>query len=186
MKRVIYHHDNQKLWVWDQWASDATVDLFLQQIPWQQNSIQVFGKMHLEPRLTAWFGPAYQYANVRWPQTPWPQFMLDWQERMQRVCGSEFNAVLCNLYRSGNDAMGWHADNEPEIDPACIASLSFGASRTFKIKQRKGDSSFDIELQHGTLLVMENMQSDWLHAVPRRLRVSEPRINFTFRKIVTP
>ena len=186
MKRVIYQHENQRLWVWDQWAGEATVADFLERIPWQQNTIQVFGKMHLEPRLTAWFGPAYQYANVRWPQTPWPDFMLDWRQRIQHECAIELNAVLCNLYRSGNDAMGWHADNEPEIDPACIASLSLGASRTFKIKQRNGDLVFDIELHHGTLLVMEHMQRDWLHAVPRRLRVTEPRINFTFRKIVTP
>lgn len=183
MKRVIYQNQNQQLWIWEHWLANEQVHDWLDRIAWQQNNIKVFGKNYLEPRLTAWFGPQYQYANVRWPLTPWTDSMLALRQQVEAECKAELNAVLCNLYRSGSDAMGWHADNEPEIDPSCIASLSLGATRTFRIKHRKDDLCFDIDLHHGSLLVMEHMQKDWVHAVPRRLKITEPRINFTFRKI---
>lgn len=183
MKHVIYELGNQKLWIDEHWANGAPIQSFIDRIPWRQNSITVFGKTHFEPRLTAWFGPGYQYANVKWPETSWPDFMLEWRERIQLECPIPLNAVLCNYYRTGRDAMGWHSDNEAEIDQRCVASLSLGATRTFKIKHRTLDLHFNIELQDGCLLVMENLQQDWVHAVPRRLRVSEPRINFTFRHI---
>lgn len=34
------------------------------------------------------------------------------QERMESLAGARFNSCLLNLYRDGQDAMGWHSDNE--------------------------------------------------------------------------
>jgi len=93
----------------------------------------------------------------------------------------EFDAVLCNLYRNGQDAMGWHRDNEPQIDPSIIASVSFGASRDFKIRHRTSKETWSVALEHGDLLAMEQLQSDFDHALPRRARVDSPRLNLTFR-----
>ena len=59
-----------------------------------------------------------------------------------------FNSLLLNLYRNGKDAMGFHADNEPELDPkAPIAPLSF-ASRTY-VNQR-GIQGESMSLEPGT------------------------------------
>ena len=91
--------------------------------------------------------------------------------------------MLVNGYRNGQDAMGWHRDNEPEIDTASISSLSLGASRTFKIRDRRTLEVLNIELHHGDLLLMEHLQEDYEHSVPRRKRVQEPRLNFTFRRL---
>ena len=96
------------------------------------------------------------------------------------------NGVLLNYYRDGRDTMGWHADDEPELDPeAPIASLSLGASRTFRLRPRGvAAAPLDLELGDGDLLVMDPpTQRHWQHALPRRLRLREPRLNLTFRKL---
>lgn len=154
-------------------------------IPWQQNAITVYGKEHLEPRLTAWMGPAYAYSNIRWPERPITPPVLGLRDDVQGFCDSApiFNACLFNLYRNGVDSMGWHRDNEPEIDPTCIASVSFGATRDFAIRHRQTKEKWMVSLGHGDLLVMENMQRDFDHALPKRRKVHEPRINLTFRAL---
>lgn len=154
-------------------------------IPWQQNAITVYGKEHLEPRLTAWMGPAYAYSSIRWPKRPLTQEVLELRDAVQGFCDAApvLNACLFNLYRNGVDSMGWHRDNEPEIDPACIASVSFGATRDFAIRHRQTKEKWMVSLGHGDLLVMENMQRDFDHALPKRLKVHEPRINLTFRAL---
>jgi alkylated DNA repair dioxygenase AlkB len=185
MKNILFQSDSQRLWLWSGWAENLRTADFLEQIEWRQNLIRMYGKFYPEPRLTCWFGPAYTYSNIAWDAKVMPDFMQKLNDKIGRICNFEFNAVLCNYYRNGQDAMGWHADNEPEMDGQCIASLSLGVERTFKIKHRTLPLAFNCQLNHGALLVMENMQRDWLHAVPKRLRVSDPRLNFTFRRIAS-
>ena len=151
---------------------------------WRQNDIRVFGQWHKEPRLTAWWGPAYQYANVSWPSQPLDGEVGVLTNRVMQLAGADYNGVLVNGYRDGQDSMGWHRDNEPEIDPTSIASLSLGATRTFKIRDRRSRQVFNVELSHGDLLVMEHLQDVHEHSVPKRKKVSEPRMNFTFRRLV--
>ena len=111
-------------------------------------------------------------------------WIRDLNREVSDAAGFEFNAVLVNGYRNGQDTMGWHRDNEPEIDATCIASVSLGATRTFKIRDRRNQSVLNVELGHGDLLVMENLQDVHEHSVPRRAKVKEPRMNFTFRRLV--
>ena len=151
---------------------------------WRQNDIRVFGQWHKEPRLTAWWGPAYQYANVAWPSRPLDGEVGVLTNRVMQLAGAEYNGVLVNGYRDGQDSMGWHRDNEPEIDTTSIASLSLGATRTFKIRDRRTKHVVDVELGHGDLLVMEHLQDVHEHSVPKRMKVSAPRMNFTFRRLV--
>ena len=165
----------------------ASIDMeaWLDLIPWQQNSIKVYGKEHLEPRLTAWMGPAYRYSSIKWPATPFTaeaqEFVTEVESHIQTP--GYFNACLFNHYRNGQDSMGWHRDNEPEIDAACIASVSFGASRDFVIRHRTTKQKWLVPLHHGDLLIMEHLQDAYAHALPKRLRVSQPRINVTLRRI---
>ena len=171
------HFSQLELSTW--WEQVAGSD-----VGWSQNDIRVFGKWHREPRLTAWWGPTYRYANVHWPERPMHGWIRDLNREVSDAAGFEFNAVLVNGYRNGQDAMGWHRDNEPEIDATCIASVSLGATRTFKIRDRRNQSVLSVELGHGDLLVMENLQDVHEHSVPRRAKVKEPRMNFTFRRLV--
>ena len=106
---------------------------------------------------------------------------------LEGVSKIDFNSVLINLYRSGKDSNGWHADNEKELGKnPVIASLSFGASRFFHLKHRtQKEAKLTFELEHGSLLLMEGgMQENWLHQISKTAREVKPRINLTFRKII--
>jgi len=94
-----------------------------------------------------------------------------------------YNAVLCNLYRNGNDSVGLHADAEPEMGPI-VASVSLGMERVFRLKREDGTVAFSERLPHGSLLIMAgDTQRNFKHEVPKEPHVTQPRINLTFRRI---
>ena len=166
--------------------ADALHSLLLHRTAWQQKSISLFGKTIPQPRLIAWYGERnYQYSGLTLEAQPMPQGIIAIKQRCEQVCQSQFNSVLLNLYRDGQDSMGWHQDNEPElgINPV-IASLSLGASRMFALKHTQSGETIRLELSHGALLVMGGtLQHYWKHALPKTKRPKEPRINLTFRTI---
>ncbi|MBP9129397.1 MAG: alpha-ketoglutarate-dependent dioxygenase AlkB, partial [Steroidobacteraceae bacterium] len=100
------------------------------------------------------------------------------------LTGHCYNSVLLNLYRDGRDGMGWHADDEPELgrEPV-IASVSFGATRRFKLRHRRSRiAACTLDLAHGDLLLMAGVtQHLYLHAVPKTARPVGARVNLTFR-----
>jgi alkylated DNA repair dioxygenase AlkB len=157
------------------------------EIKWQQEEIVLFGRRHLVPRLVAWHGDpgsAYSYSGTAHEPSPWTPTLIAIRQRIEALTGHTFNSVLLNLYRNGSDGMGWHADDEPELgrNPV-IASVSFGATRRFKLRHRKRrDSVTTLELTHGSLLLMAgNTQHAYVHAVPKTAVVSGERINLTYR-----
>ena len=106
---------------------------------------------------------------------------------LSRVDDRHFNSVLANLYRDGQDSMGWHADKEPELGAnPLIVSLSLGGTRRFLLRhKRKGVPGVDLDLEDGSLLWMSGTtQHFWRHAVPKTKRPVAPRINLTFRRIL--
>lgn len=153
-------------------------------VAWRQNTLHLYGKSHLEPRLTAWYGPEYRYSSIRWCAQPFTPQLETLRAELERLTRFPFNAVLINRYRNGRDAMGWHRDNEHEIDQTLIASVSFGATRDFLIRRKGEKKTTSIGLIHGSLLLMHCLQSDYEHALPKRLRVHDERVNLTFRRII--
>lgn len=138
---VIIHDGMSKAHYYPTFYPDIQLDKLVGAIPWQQNKIRVFGKEYNEPRLTAWFGPPYTYSNISWPQADFPQVLEPIKEKLIQTAGFPFNSVLLNLYRDGNDAMGWHRDNEREMDTSLIASVSFGVTRAFRIRRFHGEKN---------------------------------------------
>ena len=158
-------------------------------LPWQQPLVTVYGRQHLTPRLTCWVadpGCSYRYSGQVQEITPWIPVLADLRERLLELLGIRFNSLLLNRYRTGADRMGWHADDEPELDnTAPIASLSLGVPRDLRFRPRhSGEAPFAISLDDGDLLVMDPpTQQNWQHALPSRARVQTERINLTFRVI---
>lgn len=161
--------------------ADALMRQLIQTITWRQNRIRMFGKWLNEPRQTAWFGPAYTYSGIHWEAVAMPQLLAGLAQRLDGGIG--LNAALLNRYRSGSDSMGWHRDNEPEVDQRLIASLSLGATRRFSVKPMGGGAATHVELAHGDALWMWNLQESWQHQVPKTKRNVSDRINLTFRRI---
>jgi alkylated DNA repair dioxygenase AlkB len=159
-------------------------------IAWRQEHIQLWGKQHLQPRLTAWHGDAgshYSYSGLDLTPLAWTPALVTIKRDIEAASGHHYNSVLLNLYRNENDSVGWHSDNEAELgrQPA-IASLSLGATRTFKMrhKRRKDLPVFTLALPSGSLLLMSGpTQACWQHAVEKEKQTTGPRINLTFRHI---
>ena len=165
-------------------------DLFRQlrqELPWEQHNVLIQGREIAQPRLSSWHGEVmHKYsslAHMLVPQ-PWSDALNSLRARIEAITGSRFNSMLANLYRDGNDAIGWHADNEPELGPQpVIASLSLGASRRFDMRHRDAPGKVErIMLEHGSLLVMGGQtQSRWQHSIARTAAPTAERINLTFR-----
>jgi alkylated DNA repair dioxygenase AlkB len=181
--------------LWPDWLPPAEADALLAElhdsIDWETHVIRMFGREVASPRLSCWIGDpgtGYVYSRTRFEPRPWPRALAALRPRIEQACGATFNSVLANLYRNGNDAMGWHSDDEPELGPApVIASLSLGAPRrfVFRPKTPRGPATMELELPHGSLLRMAGAtQRLYQHALPRTARVQTPRINLTFRRIL--
>lgn len=149
------------------------------------------------PRDEAYYGDpgtTYTYSRREYKPVDWIPELLSLKARVEEATPAVayanlnlpklgYNAVLCNLYRSGNDSVGLHADAEPEMGPV-IASISLGAERLFRLKRQDGTVVFAERLPHGSLFIMAgSTQKSFRHEVPKEPDVAQPRINLTFRRI---
>lgn len=170
-------------------VADAAFDALLQEVPYSQHRVRMFGREIPAPRLSAWIGDpgaAYRYSRVRHEPLPWTCTLQSLRERLQDDLGCAFNSVLVNRYRSGADSMGWHADNEAELGPApVIASVSLGATRSIRFRSRSPEAiRLSLALEHGSLLVMAGQtQALYQHAIDKTRTPMAERINLTFRLI---
>jgi alkylated DNA repair dioxygenase AlkB len=154
---------------------------------WREEIIRVRGKWYVVSRKTAWYGDAnYGYSGQVKVAQPWLPILVDIRSVVQEVTGESYNAVLLNYYPDGFSKTGWHSDNQRDLVPgAAIASVSFGATRRFDLRHQDGEKhSIDLE-DRSVLLMSGELQNYWKHSVPVQKKVKEPRINLTFRKMVT-
>jgi len=163
----------------------------MNKIEWQKEVINIYGKACEIPRLSAWYadeGKSYEYSGIKSYGKAWFQELNEIKMEVERRLGLTFNSVLANCYRDGSDSVGWHSDSETELgeDPL-IASVSFGQVRSFKFQHKKNKMfKHTIELPSGSLLYMgSGVQQHWRHQLPKSAKQMTPRINLTFRQLVT-
>ena len=170
---------------------DAAVfwrDQLAESVGWKQPIVRVYGRQHPVPRLTAFLaetGVRYRYSGTQHTGSGWPDWFVPLLKEVKQACFCNFNGCLLNLYRHGDDRMGWHADDEPEIDQSSpIASLSFGASRDFQLRHRhETGNKTSLSLADGDLLIMQSgCQQSWQHCIPQRKKIRTMRLNLTFRR----
>ena len=164
-------------------------ELLEKNIAWKQEGMKMYGKYLDFPRLSAWYGDAgkvYKYSGLVNTPLPFTKELLVIKETIEKKTGKTFNAALLNLYRDGRDSMGWHSDDEKELgNNPVIASLSFGATRTFQLKHKVNKEKRSILLPNNSLLMMQgSTQHFWQHQIPKTAQQLKPRINITFRKIL--
>ena len=183
-----------RLWLREGWLAaelaGAVLERLRREVPWEQKAIRLFGRSILQPRLVAWVGDPealYTYSGLTLDPHPWTPILSALRARASADAGVDYNSVLLNLYRDGNDSMGLHADDERELGPEpVIASLSLGAVRRFVLRPTTpGGERRDLDLPAGSLLVMSaEVQRRYRHGVPKQPAISGARINLTFRRIV--
>ncbi|MBV7440990.1 alpha-ketoglutarate-dependent dioxygenase AlkB [Weeksellaceae bacterium TAE3-ERU29] len=166
--------------------SDNYFNLLKENILWTQESINMYGKQVFFPRLTAWYGDKpYSYSGLTFNPNPWTKELIEIKNKIESIVKTKFNSVLLNLYRNGNDSISWHSDDEKELgENPIIASVNFGATRKFQLKHIHTKEKLEIELTHGSLLIMQGeLQHFWVHQVPKTKKKVNERINLTFRVI---
>lgn len=168
--------------------SDFFFSFLRTKIEWTQESMILYGKKLNFPRLTAWYGDndrPYSFSGITLQPKGWLPELITIKSKIEIVAGTEFNSVLLNLYRNGNDSISWHTDAEPElgINPI-IGSVNFGQARLFQLRHRDTKEKIEIELVHGSALLMKGeLQHHWQHQVPKTSKPMKERINLTFRFI---
>lgn len=168
-------------------ANDLVLARLISETDWRSDTITLWGKQFLQPRLTAWHGDAaYRYSGLTLTPQPFTELQEIIRQAVQTVTGCTFNSVLLNYYRDGRDSMGMHSDDEAElgVDPA-IASVSFGAERVFILRHKSSGERLRLKLSDGSLLLMAgSLQKHWSHGINKTTKVLGPRINLTFRTIL--
>ncbi len=171
-------------------ASADILRRLLAETRWRQDTITLYGKTYLQPRLLAWHGDpqaVYRYSSRTYTPQPWTPLLLDLRDRISDLAGSRFNSVLLNYYRNERDSMGLHADDEPELGrQPVIASLSLGEERVlyFRPKRGRGVGGLDVPLPDGSVLLMRGAtQDNWKHGIRKLARSCGPRLNLTFRMV---
>ncbi|MFT5751648.1 MAG: alkylated DNA repair dioxygenase AlkB [Flavobacteriales bacterium] len=165
----------------------AYYETLLKETLWQQDDIKVFGKVHPQPRLTALYGNnnrPYSYSNISMHPTLFTFALSEIKKSIETTVPHAFTTCLLNLYRDGKDSNGWHSDDEKELGPApIIASVSFGAPRIFKFREKATKKNvYKMELETGSLLLMKGTtQKLWQHQIPKTSKPIGQRINLTFR-----
>ena len=174
--------------VFDELNATQLMDQLQASLTWEPDKLMMFGKLVSTRRKVAWVGDpncSYTYSGMRKIPQNWTSELLFIKTQLEKISQYEFNSCLLNLYHDGDDAMGWHSDNEKELDPKSpIASLSLGAQRKFAFRHKKDKETISLFLESGSALIMyPPTQEYWQHALLKTKTVSDLRINLTFRKI---
>jgi alkylated DNA repair dioxygenase AlkB len=165
----------------NQWQQALT-----QNIDWKNDELIMFGKKIVTGRKVALYADnttTYTYSKQTKQALTWTPELLQLKQIIEVKTAQTFNMCLLNLYHHGKESMGWHSDNESELQHnGSIASLSFGAERKFMFKHKASKKIITLNLEHGSLLLMQgSIQQHWLHQLPPMAKVEASRINLTFR-----
>jgi alkylated DNA repair dioxygenase AlkB len=174
---------------YNQQESDELFKTLFNEIKWRQDKMKIYGKEVNLPRKTAWYGDknkSYTFSGIHLQPEPWTPTLLQVKEKVEKIGKVQFNSVLLNLYRDGNDGISWHTDAETELGKnPVIGSVSFGGTRRFMFRHKYNkELKAEIELTHGSFLLMAGTtQHFWQHQIPKTSKNVQPRINLTFRVI---
>lgn len=166
-------------------AADLYYTTLLNETSWHEYEMPMYDKIVTAPRMVSWYGDTNRPERKSNPN--WPQELLTIREKVENETHLKFNAVLLNLYRNGNDGVGWHSDKTTSTNKDMnIASVTFGETRMFRLRHKfmKHLPQIEIPLYHGSFLLMAgSTNSYWEHQVPKTAREVLPRINLTFRQV---
>jgi alkylated DNA repair dioxygenase AlkB len=169
--------------------ADVFYKKLMENIEWKNDKTMMFGKLIETKRKVGWYGQypfEYTYSKITKKALPWTVELEKLKDICEKQTGETYNSCLLNLYHDGSEGMGWHSDGEKDLKKnGSIASMSFGAVRKFTLKHRETAEKVEVILEHGSLLEMAGTcQTHWLHRLPPTTKVTQPRINLTFRTII--
>jgi len=156
--------------------------------PWNHAPVVMAGREVMQPRLTASYGDLglrYRYSGTINVAHHWTPTLLRIRDLVAKEINQSPNFVLLNMYRDGNDSIGWHSDDERDLgENPTICSLSLGCTRRFMFKHKRNGQYISNDLQSGTLMIMSGAtQQHYAHHIPKEPGAGA-RVSLTFRKII--
>jgi alkylated DNA repair dioxygenase AlkB len=168
-------------------SPEELMSRLLLETPWKPDEVIIMGRKITTKRQMAWYGEGnYSYSGIKRNPLPWTELLLELKTAAEFHTGETFNSCLINLYSNGTEGVGWHSDNEKELqNQGAIASITFGAERKFVFQHKETKEKREIYLEAGSLLIMKGeTQKFWKHALPPMRKIKSPRINLTFRTVL--
>jgi len=160
----------------------------------EESAIMMMGKRVNVPRKQVGYGDidtAYRFTGVDVEAKDWSEEKTPTlhaiKEFVVKTLGFPVSYVLLNLYRDGSDYIGWHSDDEKDLDPKFpIISLTLGAARPFRFRHKVSGQVYEGILKDNSLVLMNPpCQRMYKHSLPKKdgktNGVKKPRLNLTFR-----
>lgn len=175
---------------WHEFNEEKLSAIKFKNIKWRHDKVKLYGKEIFLPRFSAWYGDdnkSYTYSGLTLHPNKWNKGLLYIKNEIEKISNCNFNSVLMNWYRDGEDYISWHTDAEKELGQnPIIGSVNFGETRRFLIRRIDNHNvKLEFPLKHGTLLIMSGeLQHFWQHSVPKQKGVKNLRVNLTFREII--
>ena len=122
------------------------------------------------------YGNSYSHTEV-------PPIIQKIRTQVELLTKQVYDYVLVHIYLDGQAGIAYHSDKETRESTVC--SVSFGAPRKFRLRRVGETKGFDHEfiLYPGTVFIMHpGCQTKYQHAIIPEKRITEPRINLTFRQ----
>jgi alkylated DNA repair dioxygenase AlkB len=153
----------------------------------EKPEIVVFGKKCRQNRNVGFFSDqsiGYKYSNNLMKSKPLQEKLSLLLGIINNTLGTEFNGILVNEYKNGEDYISAHSDDELGLTDIGVVSISYGAERTFRIRDKKTKQIVHDEptTQYSILQMGGNFQQLYTHEIPIQKKIKAGRVSFTFRK----
>ncbi|QGJ70933.1 Alpha-ketoglutarate-dependent dioxygenase AlkB [Planctomycetales bacterium 10988] len=139
----------------------------------------------MKARKTASFGKPYDYSQMHYLPAEMPKELIAVVNLLEERLNIRFNNCLLNYYQTGNNTMGFHADETAQLSEGTgVAIVSLGSTRTITFRNQQNlNIQMEYKLEPGSLLYMgQDVQQNWHHAIKKQTNVG-PRISLTWRSI---
>ena len=149
--------------------------------------ILIYGKECIQRRSIGFFSNesiGYKYSKKLVASKQLTPLLSQLLNQINEKFESDFNGILINKYIDGNDNIGKHSDDESALSNAGVVIISYGAERTFRIRN-KNDGAIvnNVKTKANEILIMSgDFQKEFTHEIPVEKKVTETRYSLTFRK----
>lgn len=159
----------------------GSLEILKKSIHWIQPKVQLFGKTYYPKRQVCTMGKSYKYNGDTSEEIPIINCVQEIMEELNNKFSCKFNTCVANYYINGEAYISMHDDGEQNSEN--IASVSYGDTRTFIVKNKENNKKYKFQLSEHTILIMKGttFQQKWKHGINKQKNKDE-RISLTFRE----
>lgn len=142
--------------------------------------IRMYNKDYTPKRRSCVFSDFEAYPSLKTFKWSDSEIISNIREILEEEFSLKFEYCLAHYYPNGEANIGWH--NDKEALDTDVVSVSFGATRKFRIK-RINEEYEEFLLKGGDVFHMKKgCQRKYKHTIPVEKKVKDARINLTFRQ----